>query len=249
MILPAYHTDRFSNISGQKEDRPTTTTSTGELFNGPGTRKGMIATWIPSNPESVQPILPQGEGAPNVDVQGRYGFQFHYNPKEIALTYAGSPDIDLGLTASGEDPYNLVGTQVSQSTITFNIGINRIADLHYYDPATGMLKANAPTNLYAPKQPSAAEQKKIYEYGTMYDVEYLLAALLGFKVNTKYRDVTADLGFIAGRPIELILGKRLRYLGLVTGVSVNHVQFDQRMVPTWSTIALSFSRIPDFASL
>lgn len=249
MALPSYHGGRVMTVPAGKSDVINTVNSPNDLFNGVGTQKGMISTWIPKNPDSAAPILPNGDAAPAVDIQGRFGFQFHYNPTQLRLGYSGSPDIDLGLSASDSDPFNLVGTAVSQSTIGFDIAINRTTDFAYYDPATGLLKPNVSSNLYAPKMPDTATQKRIYEYGTMYDIEYLLAALLGFKINTKYRDVTADLGYIAGRPVELFLGKKLRYLGMVTSVGVNHVQFDQRMVPTWSVVSLQFSRMPDYSDL
>lgn len=251
MVNSAYHSNRLSKLTGQGTDIPNTVTggTLGNQFSTAGLQKGMIVTWVPSNPDSAQPIVPGNSGASAVQVQGRFGFQFHYNPKEIQVTYAGQPDVDLGMQASGQEAFNLIGTAISQSTVTLTIPINRIADFSYYDPSTKLLKTGVSNKLYAPMMPSIEEQKKIYEYGTMYDVEYLLAALLGFRMDTKYRGLTADLGWVAGRPAEIILGKTLHYVGWMSGITVNHVQFDQRMVPTWSVLNLSFSRIPDYPGL
>lgn len=251
MIAPAYHSERLSALTGQNTDKPNTVTGSSlvDQFSSAGLQKGMIVTWVPANPASNPVTVPAKDGSSAVQVQGRFGFQFHYNPKDIQVTYAGQPDVDLGVMASGQEAFNLVGTAVSQSTVTLTIPINRIADFSYYDPKTKLLKAGVSNKLYSPRMPSVEEQKKIYEYGTMYDIEYLLAALLGFRMNSKYRGLTADLGWVAGRPAEIILGKTLHYVGWMSGITVNHVQFDQRMVPTWSLVNLSFSRIPDYPGL
>lgn len=251
MVIPSYHTERLSGLTGQSTDKPALVESTalGNQFSSEGLHKGMLVTWVPSNPDTVVPSNPNS-GDTSVQLEGRYGFQFHYNPTKFTMNYAGQPDIDLGLLASGNDPFNLTGASVSQSTISnFVIPINRVADMSYYDPKTKHLKAGISEKLYAPRQPSLAEQERIYEYGTMYDIEYLLSAVLGFKMETKYRKLTSDLGFIAGRPVEIILGKNLHYLGWISGISVNHEIFDQRMVPTWSTVSLTINRIPDYPKL
>lgn len=251
MVLPAYHGNRFEKLTNQKSDIPN---KIGGLdlknqFAVAGQNKGMIATYVPVDGVEVARAIPNREGIVNSTVRvGRYGFQFHYNPKNLSMSYASTSDVDLGYIASGEDPFHIAGAATTQSAISIQIPLNRIADFQYYDPKTNELKAGT-QGIYGPNTPSAAHQQRIYEFGTMYDIEYLLAACLGYKMQTTYRDMTSDIGYVAGSPVDIFLGKKLRYRGMITRVDVGHEIFDQRMVPIFSTVSISFSIMPDIQGL
>lgn len=250
MVLPAYHGNRFEGLTRQKSDIPNKIGGIDlkNQFSVIGQNKGMIATYVPTDGSEVNTAIPNREGVVNSTVrEGRYGFQFHYNPKNLSMSYAGTSNVDLGYIASGEDPFHQAGTTTTQSAISIQIPLNRIADFQYYDPKTNELKAGT-QGIYGPNTPSAAHQQRIYEFGTMYDVEYLLAACLGYKMQTSHRDMTSDIGYVAGRPVDVFLGKKLRYRAMITRVDVGHEIFDQRMVPIWSTVSISLSIMPDIQS-
>jgi hypothetical protein len=174
-----------------------------------------------------------------------YGFQFMYNPATVSMDYVSSPGVDMGLQTSGREKFNIVGTNKTMSTITFTLVINRMFDMKYYD-STGVLKANG-AKAYGGRVPTGGEQKDIFNKGTMYDVEYLLRTLLGFTLKSFIRSGdTADIGYLGARPVELHLGKSLRYWGTVTSVGLNHVIFNENMVPLFTNVSISFSRLPDF---
>jgi hypothetical protein len=108
-------------------------------------------------------------------------------------------------------------------------------------------------NVYGAEFVSLETQKAIYNMGTMYDFEYLLRTMMGYTMQSALRDYsffehkgTADMGFLGARPVELHLGKNMRYLGYITNVNVEHVIFDNRMVPLFSNISIGFSRLPDY---
>lgn len=249
MVLSGYHMNRFEKLTGQSSDLPKTVAggSVANQFSEQGLYKGMIVTHVfeDANQQARQ-VPSNSDGGSGVTVEGRYGFQFHYNPTQFGIEYSGQPPVDLGLLAADKDPFNYTGDGVSQSSVSnLNFVINRQADFAYYDPKTKMLKAGVSPSIYGAKKPTAEEQKRIYEYGTMYDIEYLLAAQLGFKQDTKYRGVTSDLGWVAGSPVSLFLGNKVKYVGWINNVSIVHEYFDQRMVPTRSTVAVGFSIIPD----
>lgn len=181
-----------------------------------------------------------------------YGFQFHYNPTTISMSYAGVPETDVTMYTSGTEKFNALGTGVSQSTISFNLLINRVFDMKYFDAKTGLFKSNVTKSMIAGKFPTPAEQKDIYNKGTMYDVEFLLRVIMGgvrmtsyLGRNASWDNKTADMGFLTGIPIELHLGKSLRYLGRIEAISLNHVLFTERMVPTFTEVAITLTRIPD----
>jgi hypothetical protein len=242
----------YQGASGSVQDKPVTITTSSQLWSAAGKNKGMISLFIPPNPDTTMDAITPAEGSNLKPSQWeQYAFQFHYNPTSVSMTYSGTPAIDIALSASsGGDPFNLLGEQGSQSVIDFDLVLNRVADFKYYN-TDGTIKSQYKNKgIYSPRMPkSIAEEKEIYNKGTMYDVEYLLSAVIGFKSDTSLRGTTADLGWLTGRPVKLSLGKSLKYVGTIDGFGVNHTMFDVRMVPIFSTVRISFKRIPDFTGL
>jgi hypothetical protein len=236
----------FRKITGgelNSNNRPATVAGASQLWRDSRAHKGIIQIYIPP----VGQLNVFDTVAPGIQAvqQKRYGFQFHYNPGSIDMAYSGSPNIDVNLEATGQERFNLYGTSVSTSAISIQLVLNRILDHQYYDN-TGVLLPKY-QSVYSPRIPDENEQQRIFERGTMYDVEALLATLVGFKTQTDLRGETADIGWITGRTLEIHLGKALRYRGFINSVGVRHVIFTEQMVPIFSTIQLSIQRIPDYA--
>ena len=189
---------------------------------------------------------------PTVNADGiNYGFQFHYNPGSVSMEYAGPPPVDVTLQTSGREKFNTYGPTSGSGTIGLQLVLNRINDMKYFDIRTGRLKAGVPRNAFSGRLPDDRELKDIYERGTMYDMEFLFRTLLGYQFESSlgrgmsWDKKTADLGWLGGKPVELHLGKSLRYLGRVIHVQINHVLFTERMVPMFSEVGITFQRIPD----
>ena len=71
--------------------------------------------------------------------------------------------------------------------------------------------------------------------------------MLGVTIDSSLRNIkTADLGWVGAMPVELHLGPGLRYWGTLAGLTVNHVLFNERMVPMFSTVRIDFNRLPDY---
>lgn len=224
---------------------PTAVRQATELWKNSSSNKGMIWLYADSGKKDNFTVISENQ-KPNDSTFKRYAFQFHYNPGTLDMAWAGSPDVDVAMESSGLERFNLLGEQ-TMSTISFDLVLNRIFDFQYYT-SDGKLKPGrkGDRNPYVPVQPSTAEQKRIYEYGTMYDVEYLLSTILGYKLDTRFRGTTSDIGFLTGRPVDLHLGNKLRYWGYIGSVAVSHRIFDERMVPIFSTVSITFNRIPDY---
>lgn len=225
-------------------NRPEIVTSALNLWKDSGGHKGMIVIWVPPKTSSINNDILSVAFS---DKPQRYGFQFHYNPGSLQMSYSGSNPVDPNLQATGQEQFNVVGAAVTQSTIQFQLPLNRMFDSHYYDPKTHHLKAGVPSNLYGGRTPSLTDQEAIFSKGTMYDVEFLLNTLVGYRGTTSLRGLTSDLGWVTGRSVELHLGNSLRYLGYINSFNLNHTFFNERMVPIFSTIDISFNRIPDYA--
>jgi hypothetical protein len=54
------------------------------------------------------------------------------------------------------------------------------------------------------------------------------------------------MGYLGARPVELHLGKSLRYLGTVTNLKIEHVIFNEQMVPLFTNVSVAFARLPDY---
>jgi hypothetical protein len=245
-VVDAYYSTRasFLTAAGFSSNRPGVVASANELWSGSKSSKGMIVSYVPPS----NGIEYQGNQAPasSVSTYGtNFGFQFMYNPATISMDYSGMPNVDQGFEISGQDKFVLYGTNITQSTISFQLLINRMFDMKYYDE-NGRLKRGG-QKAYAGRPPSAAAQKLIYTMGTMYDVEYLLRTLLGYTLKSYLRNnQTADMGYLGARPVELHLGKSLRYLGTVTNLKIEHVIFNEQMVPLFTNVSVAFARLPDY---
>jgi hypothetical protein len=174
-----------------------------------------------------------------------YGFQFMYNPGTVSMNYFTSPNIDVTMMSSGSEMFNIAGVATSQGSISFQIVINRIADMQYYTE-NGTLIRGAEAN-YSKAPSTVQDQKNLYNKGTMYDVEYLLRVLMGTTMSSYLRgQKTADMGWLPAIPVELHLGKSLRYLGVVNSFNLNHIIFNEKMVPLFTTMDITFARLPDY---
>jgi hypothetical protein len=107
-----------------------------------------------------------------------------------------------------------------------------------------------------PAQPNAEygitsyweEVQAIKELGTMYDLEYLLRSLLGYQLMSSMRNrLSSDIGYLGAYPVELHLGKNLRYLVIIENFSVSHTIFTEDMIPVFTNVDITVSRLPDFA--
>lgn len=234
---------------------PTAVDKATDLWSGANAYKGMISSYTSAAQQSEDDKVVKVKNiAAYLEGKRKYAFSFCYNPTSVDMTYAGIPEVDWTMYTSGLEKFNDLGANVSQSTISFNLLINRVHDMKYFDPSTGKLDGKFTTAGFAGRKPTEGELEDIYNKGTMYDIEFLLRTIVGIQINAQFSNrnatwdgKTADLGFLSGKPVELHLGRSLRYLGRVESVSIRHVLFTERMVPTFTEVGIVFTRIPDYA--
>jgi hypothetical protein len=97
------------------------------------------------------------------------------------------------------------------------------------------------------EEPEFAERAMIWKRGTMYDIEYLFRAMGGYYSDYKsgLNGTTADRGWLQPIPMELHLGTGLRYLVRVSSLDLKHMMFNERMVPTLTTVNVVCTRYYD----
>lgn len=228
----------------QSYNQPSTVLGATDLWSSSIGSKGMIVT-----AKSVLQAWNSGSNKPNTADAGdnhNYGFQFHYNPGTVGMSYFTSPNVDVTMMTSGQEMYNLAGLSGSQGSVSFQVVINRIGDFQFFTSDGSLKQGFTPEQIY-PKPPTRDELDDVYKKGTMYDVEYLLRVLMGTTMSSYLRGQrTADMGWLPAMPVELHLGKSLRYLGVINNLSINHIIFNENMTPMFSTMDITFARLPDY---
>jgi hypothetical protein len=223
-----------------------------ELWTSAVGSKGMIQTYFP--PDGWYTQAGTSAFPAKMDLN-KYGFQFMYNPNSIGLSYQTTTQVDPAYEMAAKDHFNYMPSAGQGGQVTFSLLVNRMFDMEYYD-SEGRLTT---PGVYSNRDPYGEEginaglfneQKMIYEAGTMYDIEFLLRTLMGYTMQTQLRQQiiakTADMGIYNLRPVELHLGPALRYRGRVVSMGINHVLFNERMVPIMSNISITFMRYPDY---
>jgi hypothetical protein len=231
----------FSRRIMSAANEPRSIRAANQLWKSAKSSKGMIVT-----SEQVLKAWNTGSNKLPGGVKN-YGFQFQYNPGTVGMSYFTSPNVDVTLMTSGQEMFNLAGTSGSQGAISFQIIINRIFDMQYYTKNGYIDPQFNPRRLYAKPPAGKKEEKLLYSKGTMYDVEYLLRTLMGTTMKSYLRgEDTADMGWLPAIPVELHLGNNLRYLGTINTIQLNHIIFNERMVPLFTTVDVQFTRLPDY---
>lgn len=234
------------------------------LISGPGNRKDAKYNWIPNKDTgniagskgTVQMSRafanlaleqPGSKGLKNVDTQ-LYGFKFLYNPTTVSMAWGIVEQFSPQFEASGQDKASAISVGLMKSAVTFSLMLNRINDMNFVeeDGSVGTDVDDDELDVY-PYSPDQADLKEIYKKGTMHDLEYLFKATGGYSAsyNSVLNGRTADKGWLNPIPVELHLGDGMRYLVRLSSLDVNHMIFNERMVPTLTTVNLTFTRYFD----
>ena len=226
-----------------KSNTPSKISNARESFNLPATRGA-----IQMSPDVAQ-YLRKRSVSKNKKLRKRdnvnYGFRFHYNPTGVGMSYGMMTDMSAELLMSGNENLNMI-TPLQRGGWSIDLYLNRMEDLSYINSDGSLVRGLSALQVY-PETVDASELKKIYNKGTMYDLEYLFRTLNGGDAdyNSELRGETSDIGWIAGIAVEFHMGNGLRYLGQITSIDINHAVFNDRMVPMLSTVTIKASRFYD----
>jgi hypothetical protein len=196
-----------------------------------------------------------------------YGFRFLYNPTDVSMAWGIVDAFSPEYAQSGANGMSGVAVGLMKGTIAFTLLLNRVNDMNVLDangikstvdkslipdvPAgrdlvTLFTVPDAALNPY-PTTVSIEDQRNIWKRGTMYDIEYLFRAMGGYYADYKsgLNGTTADRGWLQPIPMELHLGTGLRYLVRVSSLDLKHMLFNERMVPTLTTVNVVCTRYYD----
>lgn len=208
--------------------------------------RGNRLGYIYQDPTTAQALNLGAKGTKKttaITPENLWGFRFNYNPTTISYGTQSSSSLDF--TTFSKDPANLVG---GNTVISFDLYLNRIADMTTCNPKSEEY-ANA-TNYYAMSSRGGLTDNQktgIWNRGTEFDLEYLYRVINGDPQKSNMLSsggVSADFGYVTGAPFWLRLHDNMKYFCAISSLSVNHVMFDSRMVPTLSIVTLTLIRYP-----
>jgi hypothetical protein len=245
----------FDTFSSGYGNSPRLVSQAMELWKNSSNHKGMITTWTqPSGTSQISAQKTSGMGTMGITDPNKYAFQFLYNPQPITMAYKGAPAIDVTQYTSGSEDYALWAGGEGGGTISFDLLLMRMYDMPHYTADKNGKGVLQNKDIYVNRHPRGAdnagslfdEQDAIYNKGTMYDLEFLLRTVMGITIDSQWRGNTADIGWVGAMPVEIHLGPGLRYWATISGLTVNHVMFNERMVPIFSTVHVEANRLPDY---
>ena len=172
-----------------------------------------------------------------------YGFKFLYNPTTVSMAWGVQQMMDPNYESSGEDVFNPISAGLISSTIVFEIVLNRIGDFNHLNE-DGSIRGKYP---YGQIDVPVEDRKQMYKRGTMYDLEYFFKTINGphGTFTSAYNGLTADSGWLRPSSLELHLGAGMRYRIRINEVSINHLIFNNRMVPILSKVQFTCGRYND----
>lgn len=176
----------------------------------------------------------------------RYAFRFHYNPATINFSVGYNAEVNPALIISSKTRAMPITTpEGGGPSLGLELYLNRIQDISMIrKKGKEYVISNTMANAYT-KNVTREDLEQIATKGTMYDIEQLLLVCLGRKFDTEFRQVTSDIGFIFGVPLECHLSQKMRYRGRISSIQYTHTSFTPDMIPMFTTLNVTFDRYPD----
>lgn len=179
-----------------------------------------------------------------------YGFQFMWNPESYVvqnalMTEATPSKEDLFVSGHGMFP--------GASHISFTVRLDRTNDMAALLNNTTFDDAGLYNYYYLPDElpynnrlndranPGTTKLEWLRKYGTMADVEYLYRVCNDIQnVNRTRADgfISADVGYLGFALAGIELGP-MSYTGYITGITVNHITFNENYVPIRTDVSIS----------
>jgi hypothetical protein len=159
------------------------------------------------------------------------------------MSWGIATGVNWEVVQSGQDKSSPISLGLLNSTIAFSVLLNRTNDMSYLDENGLVADVKDPY----PFTVKPEDLKEIYKRGTMYDMEYLFKTIMGLNAtyDSGLNGRSADAGWLNGLPVELHLGDGLRYLVRIGTLEINHMIFNDRMVPILSSVNMTCHRFYD----
>jgi hypothetical protein len=230
-----------ANAFGEESGFPVTAPVFTDAYNAWRGVSGGRGT-IQMDRQYAKNIATQQKNEIQIDNQ-MYGFKFLYNPTTVSMGWGVQTMMDPPYMASGEDTFAPISANLITSTVVFEVLLNRIADFNHLLP-NGEFSGAYP---YGEFDVPVEDRVQIYERGTMYDLEYFFKTINGPRATftSRFNGLTSDAGWLLPASLELHLGASMRYRIRINEVSINHIIFNDRMVPLLSTVKFVCGRYND----
>jgi hypothetical protein len=193
-------------------------------------------------------VAVQMDATPNVNDQWLGGVGFFPSTENISFTLEINRINDFAAAnALFGRPTNIGKSFTGLSSNQFITPNDVTGLLGYYNTNGGFSSSIVRTG----SSPTATDKLvDLFQRGTLADIEYLYKAINGpgpggsSSGGDQWKNsrgiITSDIGFLMPTLLNIDIGP-LSYTGYVTSMSVNHTMFTQDMIPTQSTVQLSFN--------
>lgn len=185
--------------------------------------------------------LQESESSGWVKRKARSGFRFLFNPPSFTESYVRPNDINyvayLQTLSKLDNPPATVNTGAQ---IGLSLLLARNEDVR-------ILRKTNFRDYYPPNSINDAQAKAIREYGTMADIEYLFRVANGEPFAT-WHGPTSNWGMLIPTAVAVSIGDSpgaRKFRGVIQNISWVHQQFAPGMVPVYTELTLSITRIPD----
>ena len=172
--------------------------------------------------------------------RSKYGFRFLYNPTTFVESYTRPMDVNYVAYLQGlSELTNMPAMVNTGSTLNFTLFLSRSEDMRVLrQPGWEAAYSTGIT----PQQ-----RDDILRKGTMADIEYLFRITNGEPFDT-WHGTTSNWGMLIPMAVNVFMGdsagaRKIR--GVIQNISWVHQQFAPGMIPVYTELAVTITRIPD----
>jgi hypothetical protein len=187
-------------------------------------------------------------------INKKCGFQFLWNP----ATYGHATSVNVEVTPSVEDYFLVTGAFPGQQTLNITLRIDRTNDFACFElnrqnndadlnlaqavNVEAVKRYYRSAGLYSTASSSQLSQmiRELSTNGTNADIDYIYKVINGDGWTSMAGKKTADIGFLQISLVRLDIGPA-SYIGYIQNVSVNHIAFNQNMIPIRSDVSLQMN--------
>lgn len=190
----------------------------------------------------VDPVIQEAVGKSGWVTKDKkpYGFRFHFNPSAFQESGRRATNVNIGeylrTITEMKTPPSTVDTGLS---ITIPLLLARNEDMRILQLPNWADYYDIP--------PTPEQREAILSQGTMADLEYIFRMSNGEPMDT-WRGVTSNWGMLIPTVVVVSVGDSKgcrKFRGVMQNVSWVHQQFYPGMIPVYTQVNLTFSRIPD----
>lgn len=243
---PLMRSKRQAWLKGYSRDKWNESASLGraKTVNAPG--------FIVADPVVLRAIKGTGEEGTSWNPRvSNYGFRFHFNPPNLVEAYSRPMDVNylkyIKAISMADKPMISPKTGSYSQIELLLARRDDVARLRGWEDWPVAKREEVARNFYGIGNATVEQVNEIYTKGTGSDIEYLFRVLNGDPFDTWHGE-SSNFGMLMPTMVNVFVGDSLgarKMRGVINSVSWVHQQFAAGMVPVYTQLQISFTRMPD----